>query len=173
MHRTSVAVRLGVLLLSGAAACGVARADDFPPRKAGLWQIDMTMSGVQMPPQQMKMCIDPATDAEMYKLGMNATQGMCEKPDIHRSGSTVTVSTTCKMGDTKIASQAVTKFTGDTAYHTESTTRFDPPMAGHDQSTMTQDAKWTGPCPADMTAGDVVMGNGMKMNIKQMLGGKQ
>ena len=38
---------------------------------------------------------------------------------------------------------------------------------------MTQDAKWTGPCPADMAPGDVLMGNGMKMNIKQMLGGKQ
>ena len=48
-----------------------------------------------------------------------------------------------------------------------------PGVPGHDQSTVAQDAKWTGPCPADMVAGDVMMGNGMKMNIKQMLGGKQ
>ncbi len=173
MDRFTAVVTLGAVLAASGAACGAARADDFPPRKAGLWQVEMTMSVAQMPPQQMKMCIDPATDAEMYKLGMSATQGMCDKPDIHRSGSTVTVSTVCKLGDSKISTQAVTKFTGDTAYRTEATTKFDPPMNGHDQSTMTQDAKWSGPCPADMTAGDVVMGNGMKMNIKQMLGGKQ
>jgi len=172
MDRMTVAIGLGALLL-GATACGFAHADDFPPRKAGLWQIDMNMPGEKMPPQQMKMCIDPATDAEMYKLGMNASQGMCDKPDIHRSGSSVTVSTVCKMGQSQLTSQAVTRFTGDTAYHTDANTKFDPPLAGRDQSVVTQDAKWTGPCPADMEPGDVLMGNGMKVNIKQMLGGKQ
>ena len=98
MDRVTATISLGALLLVGAAAFGSARGDEFPPRKAGLWQIDMAMPGGQMPPQQMKMCIDPATDAEMYKLGMNASQGMCDAPDIHRSGSTVTVGTVCKMG---------------------------------------------------------------------------
>lgn len=172
MGRMTVAISLGALLL-GATAGGIARADDFPPRKAGLWQIDMVMPGGKMPPQQMKMCIDPATDAEMYKLGMNASQGMCDKPDIHRSGSSVTVSTVCKMGQSQLTTQAVTRFTGDTAYHTDANTKFDPPMAGRDTSVVTQDAKWTGPCPADMEPGDVMMGNGMKVNIKQMLSGKQ
>src|SRR6516164_8873420 len=172
MDRVTMAVGACALLL-GAAAYGTARADDFPPRKAGLWQVDMAMPGGAMPPQQMKMCIDPATDAEMYKLGMNASQGMCDKPDIHRSGSSVTVNTVCKMGQSQMTSQAVTKFTGDTAYHTDANTKFDPPRAGRDTSVVTQDAKWTGPCPADMEPGDVLMGNGMKVNIKQMLSGKQ
>jgi hypothetical protein len=136
MDRMSATISLGALLLVGAAAFGSARGDEFPPRKAGLWQIDMAMPGGQMPPQQMKMCIDPATDAEMYKLGMSASRGSCDAPDIHRSGSTVTVGTVCKMGES-------------------------------------QDARWAGPCPADMVPGDMLMGNGMKMNIKQMLGGKQ
>jgi hypothetical protein len=173
MVRMAAAIRLSAVLLVSAAASGTARGDEFPPRKAGLWQIDMAMPGGQMPPQQMKMCIDPATDAEMYKLGMSASKGMCDVPDIHRSGSTVTVGTVCKMGESQVTTQAVTKFTGDTAYHTDANTRFDPPMAGHDTSAMTQDAKWAGPCPADMVPGDMLMGNGMKMNIKQMLGGKQ
>jgi hypothetical protein len=172
MDRT-VAIVLGAALAVGAAGGGSARADDFPPRKAGLWQVEITMPMAQMPPQQMKMCIDPATDAEMYRLGMSAAQGMCDKPEIHRSGSTVTIDSLCKMGDSKVQTRAVTTFTGDTAYHTDASTKFDPPMSGRDQSSMKQDARWTGPCPADMTAGDVVMGNGMKMNVKQMLGGKQ
>src|SRR5690349_24883675 len=94
MHRMILSITLGGSLLFG-----VAHAQDFPPRKAGLWQVDMTMAATQMPPQQMKMCIDSGTDAEMYKMGMNAAQGMCSKPDINRSGSTVTVNSTCKMGN--------------------------------------------------------------------------
>jgi Protein of unknown function (DUF3617) len=172
MDRVTVATRLVAMLALGATVAGSARADDFPPRKPGLWQVNMTMAGGQMPPQQMKMCIDSATDAEMYKLGMNAAQGMCTRPDVNRSGNTVTMNSVCKMGQTQATTQAVTKFTGDTAYHTDVNTKFDPPMAGHGDSTMVQEARWTGACPADMQPGDVLMGNGMKVNIKQMLGGK-
>ena len=168
MDRKTAAGVLGAWLLLG----GAAWADDFPARKPGLWQVDMAMAGGPMPPQQMKMCVDQSTDAEMFKMGMNASQGMCDKPDIHRSGSTVTISTVCRMGESQMATQAVTKFTGDTAYHTEANTKFTPPMHGREQSIVTQDARWTGPCPADMVAGDVMMPNGMKMNMKQMMSGK-
>ena len=173
MELRILTIGLTALLLAGAAGSATVRAQDFPPRKAGLWQVDMTMPGGQKTPEPMKMCIDPGTDAEMYKLGMSVSQGMCDKPDIRRSGSTVTVNTVCKMGDSQITTQAVTKFTGDTAYHTEANTKFDPPMAGRDKATMMQDANWVGACPADMVAGDITMGNGVKMNIIQMLGGKQ
>ena len=44
---------------------------------------------------------------------------------------------------------------------------------GRGEMKIIQDGKWVGPCPADMTPGDVSMGNGMKMNIKQMPGAKQ
>ena len=64
MDRVTATSSLGALLLVGATAFGSARGDEFPPRKAGLWQIDMAMPGMQMSPQQMKMCIDPATDTE-------------------------------------------------------------------------------------------------------------
>lgn len=126
-----------------------------------------------MPPQQMKLCIDTATEAAMQKLGMSAGQGMCSKPNIVRSGDTVTVNAVCKMGPTQATTHAVSKFSGDTSYHTDITTKFDPPMAGMTQQAMAQDAKWTGPCPSDMQPGDVVMGNGMKMNLKQMMGPRQ
>jgi hypothetical protein len=173
MNRVEVATRLGALVLLGGATCDVACADEFPPRKPGLWQIDMSMPSGPMPPQQMKMCIDAGTDAEMYKLGMSASQSMCDKPEITRSGSTVTVNTACKRGESHMNTHSVTKFTGDTAYHTDASTKIDPPMAGRGESAMMQDAKWVSVCPADMQPGDVTMGNGMKMNMKEMLGGKQ
>ncbi len=34
--------------------------------------------------------------------------------------------------------------------------------------TMTMAAKWLGPCTADQKPGDMIMGNGMKMNILEM-----
>lgn len=171
MHRITAGIGLASVVLFAASAS----AQDFPPRKPGLWQIDMTMPGGPMPQQmqQMKMCIDAATDAEMHKMGMSAAQGMCGKPDISRSGSTLTVNSNCKVGDVQTTTQAITKFTGDTAYHTDVNTKFNPPMQGRAEQKMAQDAKWVGACPADMQPGDVVMGNGMKVNIKQMLGPKQ
>jgi hypothetical protein len=167
-----IAICLATLALLGAASWSVAYAQDFPPRKPGLWQIDMAIPAAPGL-QQMKMCIDSGTDAEMYKMGMSAARAACDKPSINRSGSTVTIDSACKMGETRMTTHAVTKFTGDTAYRTEADTKMDPPMPGRGQSKVTQEGKWVGPCPADMTPGDVTMGNGMKMNIKQMLGGKQ
>jgi uncharacterized protein DUF3617 len=168
-----IVVCLTAFAMLGPTIDGMAHAQDLPPRKPGLWQIDMTIPAAPGP-QQMKMCIDNGTDTELYKMGMNAARAMCDKPSINRNGNTVTIDSACKMGETRTTTHAVTKFTGDTAYRTEADTRIDPPTtAGGGESKVTQDGKWIGPCPAGMTPGDVTMGNGMKMNIKQMLGGKQ
>jgi hypothetical protein len=40
---------------------------------------------------------------------------------------------------------------------------------GRSTATVSQDAKWTGICPADMQPGDIVMANGMRMNVKTMM----
>jgi len=39
-------------------------------------------------------------------------------------------------------------------------------MAGDPTSRTSITAKYTGPCPAGMQAGDIVLANGMKMNMK-------
>lgn len=166
--RTTITACAAALL--GGLACAVtgARADDLPKRKPGLWEVTMHTARGNMPPQVIKLCIDAATDAAMYKLGMNAAQGMCSRNDIHRSGDVATVDSECKMGDMKMTSHAVVTFTGDSAYKTDIQSHFDPPMMGRSDSSMTQEAKWTGACPADMQPGDMVGPNGMKMNLKSM-----
>jgi len=171
MARAMVALHLGVLAALACATCSTAHAADFPPRKAGLWQIEMTMPGRQMPPRNIKTCLDPSTDAQMQQLATNASKGMCNPPQINRNGSTVIVDSVCKMGSSQMTTHSVTLFVGDTSYHTDITTKFEPPMAGRDTGAMAQDAKWVGPCPADMQPGDVVMENGMKLNLRQMAGG--
>jgi hypothetical protein len=158
------------VVIAGSLACTAtgALADELPTRKAGLWEVTMHMSSGNTPMQTMKFCTDAATDAELYKFGMNAAQGMCSRYDLHRNGNTATIDTECKMGEMKMTSHAVMNFTGDTAYKTDIQSHFNPPMMGRSESTMTQEAKWTGLCPADMKPGDMVMPNGMKMNMKSM-----
>jgi hypothetical protein len=34
--------------------------------------------------------------------------------------------------------------------------------------TMAMDAQWLGPCAADQSPGDVIMSNGMKINVPEM-----
>ena len=33
---------------------------------------------------------------------------------------------------------------------------------------MTMEARWTGPCTAGQKPGDIIMGNGMKMNVRDL-----
>ena len=162
-----IAVICVAALLGGLVSTG-ARADNPPKRKPGLWEVTLHMASGTMAPQVMKLCIDEATDAALFKYGMNAVQGVCSRNDLRGSGSVFTMDTECKMGDMKLTSHAVMTFTGDTAYRTDVQSHFDPPMMGRSDSSMTQEAKWIGACPADMQPGDMIGPNGVKMNLKSM-----
>ena len=165
-------VFIGFGLLLAATACGPALAVDMPQRKPGLWQVSMNMPGRNAPMPEIRMCIDSTTDAEMFKLSMNVAQGQCSRFESRRDGNVVTIDTVCKINERQMTSRSVIRFSGDSAYHTDIDTKFDPPMTGRAESVMTQDAKWTGPCPADLQPGDMMMPTGGKMNIKTILNGK-
>jgi hypothetical protein len=158
-----------VLILTGVTTASSALATDLPQRKPGLWVVATSSPGTNMPSHEVRMCIDASTDAMMSSAGMNAMNGACGKNEIKRDGAVVTVNSVCKMGDVQTATQAVIHFTGDTAYHSDINTTFNPPMMGRSTATVSQDAKWTGICPADMQPGDIVMANGMRMNVKTMM----
>jgi hypothetical protein len=158
------------ILASSIIVCAAmaAMAADLPQRKPGLWDVTLSMPNGRTSAQAMKFCTDAATDASLYQAGMNAAQGMCSRNDVTRAGNIVTIDTECKMGDMTVKSHAVMTFTSDTAYTTNIQTHFDPPMMGRSESSMTQEAKWAGACPADLQPGDMVMPNGMKMNMKSL-----
>jgi hypothetical protein len=44
---------------------------------------------------------------------------------------------------------------------------------GKSDSTTTQQAKWIGACPPDMRPGDLVTGNGVKINLRDLATGKK
>ena len=149
-----------------------ARADDYPPRKPGLWELTMASANAKLPPNSAQLCIDKATDAALYAFGMAASSKACSKSQIKVSGRVVTVDTTCQIGTSQQTTHATTTFIGDTAYHTQTNAHFDPPLYGRSDSATTHDAKWLGPCPEAMRPGDIVTATGIRMNIRDMTAAK-
>jgi Protein of unknown function (DUF3617) len=148
---------------------------DIPARKAGLWQMTMNFEGGHIPQQSIRQCIDAATDKMMNSMGGQMTKENCSKQDMQRVGNTIVVDSVCKspMGGTNVA-HAVVSGDFNSAYTVKVDSRQEggqarpgmPPGGG--AMKMTVDAKWVGPCAADQKPGDMIMSNGMKMNVRDM-----
>jgi hypothetical protein len=148
--------------------CTAALAIDLPKRKSGLWDIKVTRSGGNRPPQGMQMCIDQKTDSLAQQLGDNFAREACSKRDIRREGGKIVADSICKIGESTATSHTV--FSGDfeRTYHGEIRTKYDPPLMNRTESLTLIEAKWIGACKADQQPGDMIMPNGMKINVKQM-----
>jgi len=115
-------------------------------------------------------CIDAATDKQMNTMGGGGRAEMCSKKDVQQSGNTVTVDSVCEIGSGMTAtSHAVVTGDFNSAYVVKvNSKRTGGPAGIPPESNMTIEAKWLGPCKADQRPGDIVMGNGMKMNINDV-----
>lgn len=160
-----LAVIAATLLLAAPAS-----ALDMPTRKAGLWEINMEFQGhSNLPVQSMKQCTDAAAD-KLMTLNFGGAAQHCSKQDVSNSGGTITVDSVCKFGEVTSTSHAVVSGDFNSAYTVEVTSTREggrpiPGVAPGGQSHMKIAAKWVGPCAAGQRPGDVVMGNGMTMNV--------
>ena len=145
-----------------------ALAAEMPARKAGLWEIT-TSAGNRM---AIRQCIDAATDQMMQSragtgpapgTGPGAGTPPCSKRDVQKTGDTVTIDSTCTVAGRTVNTHAVVTGSFDSAYTMTVTSQGDGIPAG--AGTMTMSAKWLGPCAADQRPGDMIMPNGMKINI--------
>jgi hypothetical protein len=146
---------------------------DMPPRKAGLWELKMTIEGQAMPGQAMKQCTDAASDKVMNANFGGVAAGTCSKQDIVKTATGMTVDSVCTFGEATSTTHAVITGNFDSAYKVEvnSTRAGGPPMPGMPaggSTRMTIEAKWIGPCASGQKPGDVVMPNGMTMNMLEM-----
>jgi hypothetical protein len=145
---------------------------DVPARKPGLWQMTMTFEGRNLPQQSIKQCIDASTDKLMNSMGGELQKENCSKQDMQRVGNTIVADSVCKFGAGTSISHAV--MTGDfnSAYTVKIDSKHEgatmPGMPARGDTKMTVEAKWLGPCTADQKPGDMIMGNGMKMNIRDV-----
>ena len=158
---------IAVALLSSAS---FALALDVPTGKAGLWELKMEFQGRNLPAQLMQQCTDASTDKLMTLNFGGAADRNCQKRDVHNNGGTITVDSVCSFGEATTTSHAIVSGDFNSAYTVQiSSTRQGgrpiPGAAPGGESHMTISAKWLGPCVAGQKPGDVMMGNGMKMNV--------
>lgn len=160
-HLAGIAIVLATL-------CSSALAVDLPKRKSGLWDIKVSRTGSNRPPQAMQMCIDQKTDSMAQQLGESVAREACSKHEIRREGNKVVADSVCKIGESTATSRTV--FSGDfeRTYRGEIRTKYEPPLMGRAEGLTLIEAKWIGACKADQQPGDMIMPNGMKINVKQM-----
>lgn len=146
-----------------------ASAGELPIRKAGLWEIKMTVAGVQTPPTTMQHCTDATTDKEMASGVGPMSADTCSKNEIEKTATGYVSNSVCTIAGKTSTTRA--EFTGDfnSTYTVKVSSQSTGAPAGAPRdSIMAIDAKWMGACKSDQKAGDIVMPGGMKMNIKDL-----
>jgi hypothetical protein len=146
-------------------ACAMA---DIPTRKAGLWEVTVDAGGMK---QTMQQCTDAETDAKMMdanknpqKMGIN-----CVKNETKQIGNTWVTDSDCTFGPTRIITSSETSGDFQTNYKSVIKARYEPPLMGQKETTTNLAGKWVGPCKEDQKPGDMILSNGMKMNINSMM----
>lgn len=158
-----------VLLLCASTALAL----DMPTRKAGLWELKMEFQGRNLPAQVMQQCTDATTDKLMTLNFGGAAERNCQKRDVQNNGGTIPIDSVCQFGDATTTSHAVVSGDFNSAYTVQinSTRQGGRPIPGAapgGEAHMTIAAKWLGPCAAGQKPGDVMTGNGMKINVIEL-----
>jgi len=134
---------------------------ELPARKPGLWEIKTSSGSPSGPGQTMQQCIDAATDQMMQSR--LSSQNVCPKRDVQQSGNTITIDSTCTIRGKTATSHSVITGSFDSAYTMTVTSESEAVPGG--KMSVTIAAKWLGPCTSDQKPGDMIMANGMKINI--------
>ncbi|MEO8926974.1 MAG: DUF3617 family protein [Caulobacteraceae bacterium] len=144
-----------------------------PTRRAGLWRQTMTRDGVEPPMVgTMRICLDAASDARLSVFGGKIGKAPCARRSVGRraDGAYVFIST-CDVGGAGVTNSTGT-LSGDfvSRYHVHvaslTTGSSIPSMNG--RHVIDIDATWLGACPAGIDGGDVIMANGMKVDMMRL-----
>jgi hypothetical protein len=165
---------VSVLAIAACMSCAAAQsssAQEFPTRRAGLWEITINHDGGKMPAQTMQQCTDAETDKLMNAFGGDLSAGMCSKQEVTKVGATLVINATCQIGPMKSVSQSVVAGDFNSNYSVKVTSKLEgvPAAAqGTVGGTTTIQARWLSACKPDQRPGDIVMANGKTMNIRDL-----
>jgi hypothetical protein len=157
---------IGVISILVLTAAVPVLAAELPSRKPGLWQIKTSVGSNSAPARIILQCIDAATDQMMQSSAGPFAPEVCPKRDLQRSENSFTIDSTCAIGGKTATAQAVVVGSFDSAYTMTVTSQSEDIPGG--KMTMTMEAKWLGPCAADQKPGDIIMSNGVKINVPEM-----
>jgi Protein of unknown function (DUF3617) len=158
-------MRLGTAsCLIGLVLCTVqTRADELPSRKPGAWEVRQVIGTAKTSPLVVKQCIDAATDHLLQSSTGPYSADLCPRRSVQKSAEGMTIDSTCTIAGKTAKTHAVIAGSFDSAYKMTVTSQGEG-VPGSD-ITLSLEAKWLGPCATDQKPGDLVMGNGMKLNI--------
>jgi len=162
---------------SGAAPAPTAGAPatlEMPMRKAGLWEQAMVFDGKVNPAMdKIRLCVGPATNAEMSVFGAQMKAGRnCQQSVTRGLDGAYAIAATCKTEDGAITTSKGTvsgDFSTGVKMHSESDTTGSSDAARNTHSVIDITMTYLGACPSDMADGDEIA-NGMKMNLLKTLG---
>ena len=161
------ALSLTAALTLAIVAPATASAVDLPRRKSGLWEI--STAAQQGQPVSAQMCVDQKTDDLTRQLaGVGVT---CSKQSVKRESATrYVIDSVCRFGESTATSRAV--FTGsfESRYDVDITAKYVPPMMGISEGRSTINARWLSACKPGQRPGDIILPNGITMNVLQPQG---
>jgi hypothetical protein len=145
----------------------------LPAPKAGLWRESTLRDGHELGlVGEMRACLDADARARLSTLGGRSEKSRCQNLSVTReTEGGYQFSSACDLG---LAGHVVTQgeLTGDLSSRYRVTSRTDTTgallasMNGHHKIDL--EANYLGPCPAGMRTGDVVIANGMKVNMNHL-----
>ncbi|MCC6890207.1 MAG: DUF3617 family protein [Hyphomicrobiales bacterium] len=164
-------MRVAISLFASCMVCvSSALAQEFPTRRAGLWEVTISHDGQNQPSQTMQQCTDAETDKLMNAFGGDISADLCAKQEIRKVGATFVINAICQVGSMKSTSQSVVSGDFNSSYTVKVTSKIEglpkgvPAMAG----TTTIQARWVGACKADQKPGDIIMAGGKRMNVREL-----
>jgi len=135
-------------------------------RAPGLWEVMLTNDGAgQQQPIRLLQCTTAAAEPEML-LAVVPGQESCRPPRISASAARLSIETTCAVHGRPNKSKTVVN--GDRRKSYSGTFRVDWTAtrdAPAGSSSGRFEGKRTGECPAGLKAGDMVLSNGVTVNV--------
>jgi hypothetical protein len=152
-----------ILLLLCTAPAGAAQELS---RRPGLWEVKTSIDNTNAPARVVQQCIDSATDVMLQSVAGPFNPAACERRDVQHAADATTIDFKCTVAGKSATAHSVTTGSLDSAYTMTVTAQSEGIPNG--KMVMTMDGKWLGPCTADQKPGDVILSNGVKINILEI-----
>ena len=149
-----------------AASASAAPALDVPPLRAGLWEATTAGSRPEgRPPAVTRMCLDRQTQRHVLDQLAVALPRMCSRNQYGMRAGRFVTDSACTFGASAIEGRTETTFVRDTSYHMEVVGRVGPAGRLAETRKAVIDGRHVGACPAGMKPGDMVLPNGLRLNL--------
>lgn len=143
-----------------------ALSSELPSRKPGLWEVKTGIAESNAPARVVRQCIDAPTDQMLQSIAGPFNPASCPERSVQSSANSTTIDFKCTVGGKPATAHSLITGSLDGSYTMTVTSQSDAIAGG--RMTMTMEGKWLGPCAADQKPGDIVLSNGVKINVPEM-----